>query len=329
MNRLDMENLIQRAVERRVTDIHLPCGHVPWWREQGAMIPCADVAVTEDLVKLWLASYGVSWPAAETLSVAVSWGEGIRLRFHGNRAYRGSELAVRILYPLQDLPPDADQPLWDQLAGLPHGLVLVTGPTGSGKTTTLGRIVQAANERRPCHILTLEDPIEYVLPSQGAFISQREYGTHFGSFADAVKEALRQDPDIILVGEMRDRETMEAALTAAETGHLVLGTLHTRSVAQGVSRFVGAFATGRQREIRQRLSFILQGMIAQELVSHAGGVRVYREILLQSPAVSQLIRNDKDEQLDMVMQTNGGKGMRTMAQARKGDTQHGRTSPAR
>ena len=177
-------------------------------------------------------------------------------------------------------------------------------------------MLQAANRQRPCHILTLEDPIEYVIPSEQALLSLREYGTHFSSFADGVKQALRQDPDILLVGEMRDVETMDAALTAAETGHLVFSTLHTRSTAQAVTRLIGAFGAGRQEEIRQRLSFVLQAILAQERVYADGKLRIHREILIATPAVCQLIRSGKDHQLQSVLQTSSHVGMRTMEQAR-------------
>ena len=138
-------------------------------------------------------------------------------------------MTIRFLYPLASLPPDGDGPLLQRLSRLTCGLVLVCGPTGSGKTTALWRILQAINERRPCHIVTLEDPIEYVEEGKAALITQRELGTHFVTFADGIRQALRQDPDVILIGEMRDRAAMDAALTAAETGHFVLSTLHTGS----------------------------------------------------------------------------------------------------
>lgn len=175
-------------------------------------------------------------------------------------------------------------------------------------------MLACANACRSCHIITLEDPVEYILCGEKSIISSREYGTHFRTFAEGIKQALRQDPDILLIGEMRDTETMDAALTAAETGHLVFATLHTRSAAQAVSRLVGAYGAGRQAEIRYRLAMVLQGILAQEKEYSHEGLRIYREVLLQTPAVSQLIRSGKEHQLDMILQTNASLGMRTMAQ---------------
>lgn len=313
-----INTIIAASIEQQISDIHLRPGLRPWWRRQGQMEPCGERLVTWAAVESWLRQWGLAATTDTVLSTALSWNRQIRIRVHGAASYGGFQLSLRLLYPLAAVRPDRDAPLWEQLALLSSGLVLLTGPTGCGKTTTLWQILQIANQRRPCHIITLEDPLEYIVASRRAFISQREYGSHFLRFAEGIKQALRQDPDIILLGEMRDAETMEAALTAAETGHLVFSTLHTRSAAQAVSRFVGAFAPGRQSEGRYRLSLVLQGIIAQERRWTADRCQIFREVLLQTPAVSQLIRNGKDHQLETVMQTGGAYGMRTMAQARKG-----------
>lgn len=205
-----------------------------------------------------------------------------------------------------------------RLACCPDGLILICGPTGCGKTTALWRMIQYLNDQKKYHIITLEDPIEIVLGEGHSLITQRELHCHFTSFSQAVCQALRQDPDVILIGEMRDQETMDAALTAAETGHLVFSTLHTRSAAQAITRFVGAYPGSRQEEIRYRLSQVLQAVLAQQKVCSRQKTRIVREVLLQTPAVSQLIRTGREHQLPSLMQMGAALGMRTMEQARQG-----------
>ena len=172
--------------------------------------------------------------------------------------------------------------------------------------------MQAINERRPCHIITLEDPIEYVEKGKAALITQRELGTHFPDFAEGIRQALRQDPDVILIGEMRDRPAMDAALMAAETGHFVLSTLHTPSAAQAVSRIVGAYSGDARQEVRYRLAMVLQAVLAQRRLEGQGQVEIVREVLVRTPAVVQLIRSGQEYQLPTVMQTGAAAGMRTM-----------------
>lgn len=313
---MKIAHILQQAIALRATDLHLQEGRPPMWRLQQALVPCRGELVQRIDIMEWPQELGYTYVEGTVISAAFSCPHGVRCRLHVSSEWAGLHGALRLLYPLETLPPDRDQALLEQLAMLRDGLVLVTGPTGCGKTTTLWQMLQAANRQRPCHILTLEDPIEYVIPSEQALLSLREYGTHFSSFADGVKQALRQDPDILLVGEMRDVETMDAALTAAETGHLVFSTLHTRSTAQAVTRLIGAFGAGRQEEIRQRLSFVLQAILAQERVYADGKLRIHREILIATPAVCQLIRSGKDHQLQSVLQTSSHVGMRTMEQAR-------------
>jgi twitching motility protein PilT len=196
------------------------------------------------------------------------------------------------------------------------GLVLVTGPTGSGKSTTLAAMIDHVNRTRAEHILTIEDPIEFVHASQKSLVNQREVGRHTRSFAAALKAALREDPDIILVGEMRDLETIELAITAAETGHLVFGTLHTSSAAKTVDRIINVFPTSQQEQIRAMLSESLKGVIAQQLVPTVDGRRAAAlEILLVNVAVSNLIREGKTFQIPSVIQTGRGDGMQLMDQA--------------
>jgi len=196
------------------------------------------------------------------------------------------------------------------------GLVLVTGPTGSGKSTTLAAMIDHVNRTRAEHILTVEDPIEFVHTSHKSLINQREVGNHTASFAAALKAALREDPDIILVGEMRDLETIELAITAAETGHLVFGTLHTSSAAKTVDRVINVFPTNQQEQIRTMLAESLRGVVAQQLPSTIDGKRCAAlEILSVTPAVANLIREGKTFQIPSVIQTGKGEGMQLMDQA--------------
>lgn len=202
-----------------------------------------------------------------------------------------------------------------QLALLPRGLVLVTGPTGSGKSTTLAAMVGYINENSSRHILTIEDPVEYRHESRRSLIYQREVGEDTSSFAEALRSALREDPDVILVGEMRDHETISAALTAAETGHLVLSTLHTIGAANTIDRIVDVFPPEGQRQIRTQLSMVLQGVITQQLLPNANGSGrgAALEILIGTDAVRNLIRDNKSHQLTSVMQTGAKDGMQTLA----------------
>ncbi|MDP7422325.1 MAG: PilT/PilU family type 4a pilus ATPase, partial [bacterium] len=200
---------------------------------------------------------------------------------------------------------------------LPKGLVLVTGPTGSGKSTTLAALTDLVNRSRRCHIITVEDPIEYLHYHKKSIINQRELHVDTYSFADALKHVLRQDPDVIVVGEMRDLETIGAALTLAETGHLVFATLHTTDAAQTLNRITDIFPPYQQQQVRTQLSFVLQGVIAQQLVPLASGKgrTPSIEMLLSTPAVSNLIREQKVHQLYTVMQTSQHLGMQTFEQS--------------
>jgi twitching motility protein PilT len=213
-----------------------------------------------------------------------------------------------------DLPGVADT--LRRLASLPYGLVLVTGPTGAGKSTTLAAMVGHINRRFRKHVITMEDPVEYVHPHGRCLVNQREVGRDALSFADGLRAALRQDPDVILVGEMRDLETVEIALHAAKTGHLVLSTLHTSSAAETVERVVGMFPEGKQQVARLDLAHALQGVVAQQLVRRKGGGQVAAvEILVATPAVRNLIREGKAHQLATVIQTNRDEGMVLMAKS--------------
>jgi twitching motility protein PilT len=202
----------------------------------------------------------------------------------------------------------------EEFARLPRGLVVVTGPTGSGKSTTLAALLDVINRDKPCHIMTIEDPIEFIHPHKRAIVNQREVGEDTHSFAEALKHVLRQDPDVILVGEMRDIETMQMAVTAAETGHLVFATLHTQDAAQTVDRIIDAFPPSQQQQIRVQLAGSLQGVVAQQLLPRRDteGRVPACEVLVVTPAVRNLVREGKTHQLYSVMQSGGQFGMMTM-----------------
>jgi twitching motility protein PilT len=205
-------------------------------------------------------------------------------------------------------------PIVKDLSMLPRGLILVTGPTGSGKSTTLASMVDLINHKKKYHILTLEDPIEYLHKHDKSIVNQREIGSDSLSFANALRAALRQDPDVILVGEMRDLETMSIALTAAETGHLVLSTLHTIGAASTIDRIIDVFPSYQQQQVRIQLSSVIQGIISQQLlpmIDGKGRIAAF-EIMVATPAIRNLIREEKTHQIDTAIQTGSKYGMQTM-----------------
>ncbi|MGE1063649.1 ATPase, T2SS/T4P/T4SS family [Megasphaera paucivorans] len=312
---MDITAIISTAIERKATDIHLQEHRLPLLRTGMELFPLEGAVVKSCDISSWLHVYDCKLPRCGELSLAVDLQEGIRCRINIFPEYAGYHAALRLLYPLHWLPTDEDAVILERLSQMKHGLVLITGPTASGKTTTLWRIMEYLNNSRRCHLITLEDPIEYILPGKKALISQRELGKHFSTFQDGVRQALRQDPDVILVGEMRDGFTMEAALTAAETGHLVFSTLHTTSAAQTISRVVGAVPAVRQEELRCRLSMVLQAVLAQQRFCDDAGTHVAREVLFRTTAVAQLIRTGREYQLESILQTGAAYGMRTMEQA--------------
>jgi twitching motility protein PilT len=207
-----------------------------------------------------------------------------------------------------------------ELADKPRGLVLVTGPTGSGKSTTLAAVIDRINSQRRCHIMTIEDPIEFVHQHKKSLVHQREISSDTQSFQSALRSILRQDPDVVLVGEMRDLETISAALTIAETGHLTFGTLHTNSCAQTINRIIDVFPTAQQAQVRAQLSLVLEAVVSQTLVPTADGLgRVAAmEIMVPTPAIRNLIREEKLHQIYAMIQAGGRFGMQTMSQALAG-----------
>jgi len=316
-------DLLQRCAAVDATDLHVQPGAAPRLRCGGRLEPMPGVPVTspeatEALVRELLDES--QWQEFERhthFDFAVTDSTGNRYRANAYRHERGVALAVRRLQDSLREPEAWNLPAsLRELTTVRDGLVVVTGPTGSGKTTTLASLIHVINAERPCHILTIEDPVEYVHRSDRALVSQREVRSTVPDFASAVRAALREDPDVILVGEMRDLETMRATLTAAETGHLVFSTMHTGTAVGAVERFVGLFPAEEQDSIRQQLSLVLRAVVAQRLVPAARdeGLVPAVELLLGSTAVANLIRTGRTEQIRSVMEGATAEGMSTLEQ---------------
>ncbi|HEV7896379.1 MAG TPA: type IV pilus twitching motility protein PilT [Planosporangium sp.] len=316
--RQSLDAMLVALVHAQGSDLHLTVGAPPTVRLNGRLyaLPDYDRLTPVDTWTLVRAAVGDEhWRQFELdheLDVAYSI-EGVS-RFRGNLyLQRGSHGAVfraipHHIKPLDELGvPDSVA----RFASLPRGLVLVTGPTGSGKTTTLASLLDLANRSRSAHIITIEDPIEFLHSHKGCIVNQREVGADTTSFAAALKHALRQDPDIILVGELRDLETTATAIAAAETGHLVLATMHTQSAAQTIDRVIDIFPPHQQPQIRAQLSTALQGVVTQALCPRADGSgrAVVTEIMFVTPAIRNLIREGKNHQIPSFMQSGAGEGM--------------------
>ncbi len=318
---MDMEEIVALSVKHNVSDLHLCSTWAPRWRRQGlledAPFPPPDIeailreALTDEQQGEWWANRQVDF--------ALELANQQRLRASAFMHHRGISLALRLLpndcpklYAL-DAPPALEQ-----ILACDSGLVLVTGATGSGKSTTLAAMVDYLNHRLAGHILTLEDPVEFVHRGAQCLIEQREIGQHCPSFADGLRAALREDPDVILIGELRDGETIRLALTAAETGHLVLATLHTRGAAQAVERLIDTFPAEEKAWVRSQLAGSLQAVLAQKLEANKQGGRVALfELLVNTPAVANLIRDGKTHQLPGLMQTGQQAGMQIFRQSRQ------------
>ncbi|MCP1439735.1 twitching motility protein PilT [Erwinia persicina] len=328
---MDIEELVALSVKHNAGDLHLCSGHYPFWRLAGRLeaIPGGLPASDELLLKIsqaWLdADQQREFARAGQLDFALTLADGTRLRANLFRQRRGISLALRFITSRcpelaeLDLPP-----IVKELLRLQDGLVLVTGATGSGKSTTLAALIGAINQQQHRHILTLEDPVEFIHRSERSLIQQREIGRHCVSFSTGLRAALRQDPDVILLGELRDSDTIQLALTAAETGHLVLATLHTRGAAQAVDRLVDVFPGAEKNLIRSQLAGSLKAVIAQKLVPGVtrGRVALF-EVLINTPATSSLIREGKTHQLPGVLQTGAQLGMQTFEQSLQARRQAG------
>jgi len=321
LDALQVEELLTELVERRGSDLHLTTGVPPAVRVDGRILPLADRPVlTPGEVRRMIYAMLTQRQRErfeERHELDTSYSVPGLGRFRVNVFLQRNSLGAVFRYIPASVVPLAELGLpsvLESFAELPRGLVLVTGPTGSGKSTTLASLVDRMNSTRAVHIMTIEDPIEFLHSHKRALVNQREVGEDTSSFAEALRHVLRQDPDIILVGEMRDLETIGAALTAAETGHLVLGTLHTQDAPQSIDRVIDVFPAGQQTQIRVQLASALQAVVTQQLVPLAAGRgrAVAAEVLIATAAVRNLIREGKTHQLYSTMQAGGQYGMQTM-----------------
>jgi twitching motility protein PilT len=316
--RQQMDDLLRLTVERDGSDLHLTAGIPPCIRVHGALRPIEGMAALEpDDTAALISSIlsGEQWQRFQKVQeLDTSYALPDISRFRVNVfVQRGSVGAVLRTIPHHirslgelGLPPDVER-----FAHLPRGLVLVTGPTGSGKSTTLASMLDVANKTRSSHIMTIEDPIEYLHRHQRCVVNQREVGEDTEDFPTALKHVLRQDPDIILVGELRDLETTATAITAAETGHLVLATLHTQSAAQTIDRLIDIFPAHQQSQIRAQLANCLQGVVTQALAPtrEGNGRTIICEIMVATPAIRNLIREGKVHQIPSFLQSSADLGM--------------------
>lgn len=320
---LEMNSLLELMVAKQASDLHLSAGLPPMLRVLGDLQRVDTPSLTHETVHRLVTSI-MSEPQrvayAQHLECDLAYEVRGLSRFRVN-AFQQNRGAAAVLRAIPSVVPSLAQlgapAIFTKLAGKPRGLVLVTGPTGSGKSTTLAAMVDHINEHEPAHILTVEDPIEFVHPCKKSLVHQREVATHTHSFSAALKSALREDPDTILVGELRDLETIRLALTAAETGHLVLGTLHTSSAAKTIDRLVDVFEAAEKELIRSMLSESLEAVITQTLCKTADGRgRVAaHEIMLGTPAIRNLIRENKIPQMYSAIQTGQSLGMQTLDQS--------------
>jgi twitching motility protein PilT len=321
---VSVQELLSQVLEKEASDLHLTAGAAPTIRVHGDLKPVEayDVQEPEELRRM---IYAILTQAQrerleQDLELDLSYSLPGKARFRVNvyfqrdaigAAFRLIPFAIRKLDEL-GLPKQVGD-----FARLPRGMILVTGPTGSGKSTTLAALLDIVNSEREVHIMTVEDPIEYLHQHKKAIVNQREVGTDTRSFASALKHVLRQDPDVILVGEMRDLETISTALTAAETGHLVFATLHTQDAPQTIDRMIDAFPPYQQQQVRAQLSTTLQGVVTQQLLQTSDGRSraVAAEVLVATSAVRNMIREAKVHQIYGAMQAGGRYGMQTMDSA--------------
>ncbi len=321
---LNLRALLEEMVARGASDLHLTAGERPKVRVDGLIVNARTEYVLEPKDTLALAYSILTENQKKRFETEdeldFSFGIQNLSRFRGNVFKQRGCVAVvirQIPYEIQTFQQLGLPAIVEKLAEKPRGLVLVTGPTGSGKSTTLAALVDKINREEQGHILTVEDPIEFVHRHKKSIVNQREVGADTNSFGAALKYALRQDPDVVLIGEMRDLETISAALTIAETGHLAFATLHTNSAAETINRIIDVFPSNQQSQVRAQLAFVLEGVITQSLLPRKSGKgRVAAlEIMVATPAVRATIRDDKIHQIYSIMQAGKKHGMQTMNDA--------------
>lgn len=315
-----IEVLLEDVVKKRASDLHIQVGLPPMLRIDGSLVPVVgvpvlDIGMVENLIFPILTD-DQKLVLQKDKEFDFSFAFGTLGRFRVNAFHeRGNVAAAFRLIPneIKSATELGMPPIISTFADYPRGLVLITGPTGSGKSTTLAALVDKINSEKAHHIITIEDPIEFTHKSKKSVVVQREVHYDTYSFSAALRSTLRQDPDVVLIGEMRDLETISAAITIAETGHLVFATLHTNSAAQSIDRMIDVFPPHQQAQIRAQLSNILMAICSQRLVPAIGGGRVVAaEVLIANPAVRNIIREGKSHQLDAVIQTGADQGMQTM-----------------
>jgi twitching motility protein PilT len=320
---MDIQKILEMCVAYQASDVHIMVGVPPMIRLNGNLLKIPETSIVTPEIAQQLLYPLMSESQKELVTVDreldFSYSLASKARFRVNVYYEKGNLSAALRYiptEIKSLEVLGLPPLFGELTHLKQGLVLVTGPTGHGKSTTLAAMIDRINSERSEHIITIEDPIEFVYPPKRSLVSQRELHADTHSWGVALKSVLREDPNVVLIGEMRDYETIEAALTIAETGHLVFGTLHTNSAAQTIDRIVDVFPEHAQQQIRSQLSLSLEAVIAQRLIPSVDGKRtVIAEVLIATAAVRSLIRDGKSHMLVNSMQTSSDVGMKTLEMA--------------
>lgn len=321
---MDMIEILKAVVQKGASDLHLVIGQAPVIRLDGELRPLAEFpAITAEdsrrlIYTLLSDEQKARFERDLELDFSISVDQVSRFRMNVLLQKKGVEAVLRVI---ANKIPSPDElmlpPVVTDLANLPRGLVLVTGPTGSGKSSTLSCLINLINSKRRCHILTVEDPVEFIYENKNSVVRQREIGVHSHSFSTALKHALRQDPDVVMVGEVRDLETISAALTMAETGHLVFATLHTTDAAQTVDRIIDVFPAHQQQQVRIQVANVLKAVVSQTLIPrlNAKGRIAAREVMIVTPAISNLIREGKTHQIYGAIDTGARVGMVSLDKA--------------
>lgn len=315
---MDIKKYFKQAIKEDASDIHLVGGEVPILRIEGELKHIEEKSIKNSELNtavMAILSKEQQIKFKDNLELDFSY-EVDKARFRVNLHLQEEKLGLSARLIPKEIPTPKDLGFTDTMNGLVNnldGLILVTGPTGCGKSTTIASMIEEINKSRKCHIITIEDPVEFLFEDKKALIEQREVGVDTHSFANALKYVLRQDPDVILVGEMRDPETISTVLTAAETGHLIFSTLHTPSAAEAVERIVDVFEGSKQKQVLIQLSSVLRSVVSQQLISSKDGGRVAaREVLINNSAVANLIRENSINQIKSAIQTGAKDGMITM-----------------